>query len=139
MIDAGAITMAISTDMTADTDHRNRRETRQRAVEEFEQLVMPDLPQPMATIVADCARAGLRSGQGKGRAFLPQADKDAREIALKEAAEWLPEYRERAKAEGRPRSWARQQAAEFARQRMQQLGVANPPSIKTLLKRGFAL
>ncbi len=138
MIDAGSVTMVAGSDVTAGREHRNRRETRQRAVEEFEKL-MPHLPlpQPMAAIVANCARAGMYLRQGKGRAFLRQEDKVARETALKEASHRLPQYRAKAKAEGKPRSWPREQAARYARGRMRELGVASPPSIQTILKSGL--
>jgi hypothetical protein len=80
MIDAGSVIMAAGSNMTANSKHRNRRETRQRTVEEFEKL---DLPQPMKAIVLNCARAGMFLGQGKGRASLPQEEKDALETALR--------------------------------------------------------
>ena len=113
--------------LTTDTEHWDRRETRQRAVEWLEK-VGPDVALPLSTwtVILSCARAGIGRGQGKGRPRLPQTVKLAREIAWKEAPELLRQY------------GARAETAEAMRQRMRDLGDDNPPSVETILKRGLS-
>jgi hypothetical protein len=134
-----AVVFAGGSTMMVDSKRRNRIETRLRAVEQFVDQYLDILPKPMGAIVADCARAGIRPGQGQSGTFLSQTDKHARETALKEVPELLRQYRAQARAEGRPRSWARLEVAQAVHQRMHELGVKNPPSVESLLKSGFAL
>jgi hypothetical protein len=110
---------------------------RQRMVELFKKKYADKLPQPMGSIVADCAHAGIRPGQGKGPGFLSEEEQLARETASTEGYELLPQYRAKAKAEGRPKGWASEQVAAKVRERMCDLGVKNPPSVATIRKRGL--
>ncbi len=125
-------------DVKIDPERWSWIKLRQRMVELFKKKYADNLPQPMGAIVADCARAGIRPGQGKGPGFLSEKEQHARETAFKEGHELLPQYRARAKAEGRPKGWASEQVAAKVRQRMCDLGVENPPSVATIRKRGFA-
>jgi hypothetical protein len=138
MIDAGRIALAPRGGMTVAIQKRGRIETRQIAVAEFEQLIAATdrlLPQPMASIVAAAARAGLRHKQGRSGALLSPTRKAARETALREAPALLQQYRKQARDEGRERSWAREQTAKAVQRRMRELGDPNPPSIDSLMKR----
>jgi hypothetical protein len=137
VIGPGEVSLAIGIAMTVDTKHQGRVETRQRTVEEYIANWADLLPPPMGAILASCARAGVRPGQGKGRAFLPQANKLARETVLKEAPEIFQQHFAEAKASGAhrsPRKWARERTAEVLHQRMRELGVKTPPAIATILK-----
>jgi hypothetical protein len=138
IIDAGKIVLAPRGGMTVTIQHRGRIETRQIAVAEFDQLIASTenlLPQPMASIVADAARAGIRHHQGRSGAILSHVRRTARETALAEAPALLQKYRTQAYNEGRERSWARRATAEAVRRRMRELGDSNPPSIDSLMKR----
>jgi hypothetical protein len=125
--------------MAAGPKRRGRIETRQRAAEEFLKL-LPILPLPphVAATVADCVRAGIRPGQGRGRGSLSDKDELARAAAMAEAPAFHRRYLAEAKASGahrNPRSWAREKTAEDVRRRMIELGVRSPPAIATLVKR----
>ena len=140
MLDAGRISLAPTSGAIAGTQHRGRLETRQRAVAEFEHLIAANemlLPQPLAAIVADAARAGVRRGQGRSGAVLAPPRRSARETALAEAPRLRQLYRAQAYDEGRERSWAGRMTAEAVRRRMIELGDPNPPSVASLLKRGL--
>jgi hypothetical protein len=138
LIDARA-TLAGGSALAADTKQRGRIETRQRAVEEFEQLVAASatLPKPMATIVASCARDGIRRRQGRGGAYLSQAEKLTRETAMQEVPELLRNYRAEANATGKPRGWAREETAKAVHRRMKELGSDAPPAVATIRKWKF--
>ncbi|HEY3222799.1 MAG TPA: hypothetical protein VGJ76_03275 [Pseudolabrys sp.] len=137
IIDAGQVTFAGAGELTAGNKWRSLRETLEYVFGEYLKLA-DTLPKPIGGIIADCARRGLRKGQGKGRSFLSTEDKLARERAMKEAPALYAKYFAEAKATGahrHPRRWAREKAAEAVRQRMIELGVAKPPAVTTIMKK----
>jgi hypothetical protein len=116
---------------------RSLRETLQYVFEEFAKLA-PTLPKPLGGVILDCARRGLRKGQGKGRSFLSTEDKLARESALKEFPELRRRYFAEAKASGthlHPREWASVKAAEDVQRLMRESGMRSPWSISAIRKK----
>ncbi len=143
MIDAGRIELAGSGIVApVDTGQQGRIETRQRSVEEYiAELATGSLdsilPPPMGAIIADCARAGVRHGVGRGGIRLSQADKLIRETVMREAPALREKYRAEAKAARKTRGWARVQTAEALRQRMLELGATRLPAPETIMKWKF--
>jgi hypothetical protein len=137
IIDAGQINFVGAGDLTAGTKWRSLRETLQYVFEEFAKLA-PTLPKPLGGVILDCARRGLRKGQGKGRSFLSTEDKLARESALKEFPELRRRYFAEAKASGthlHPREWASVKAAEDVQRLMRESGMRSPWSISAIRKK----
>ena len=128
--------------LTADTLHRNRKETRQRALEEFAELhaisgdAAASMPAPLRAVILSCAYDGFRIGQGAGRPPLTAAAIQARDNAMRQMPALLARYRAEAEAEGRPRrsSWAKRKAAEALQQLMQDFGDEHPPAVDTIMK-----
>jgi hypothetical protein len=148
VVNAGEISFAGASAMRGDSKRRKRLQMRQLKVEEFERLVVGAetrgddavvVPLPLAKVVASCAAAGVRRDQGRSGKFKSQADEDACEAALREAAQLVRQYLDEARAMGRrnPRRWAREETAKAVQQKMRELGVANPPAVATIMKRKF--
>ena len=125
-----------------------RIKTRLRMVEEFAKLVVDaeargdttvNVPLGLAMVTTGCARNGVRPHQGRSGAVQSRKAESARETVIKEARELglLHRHRAEAKAMGRrnPLNWAHKETAEWARRRMQELGVANPPAATTIMKK----
>ena len=87
MIDSGQIILAGGTTITTDAKRQGRIETRQRAVEEFIARGVDLLPPPWGAIIASCALAGIRPGQGRSGTPKSQAENAAHETAVREARE----------------------------------------------------
>jgi hypothetical protein len=137
LIDIGQIQLSAAGGLIADARHRGRIETRQRAFEEFVERHVTSLPHPLGVIIADCARDGVRVGQGRGRGFRPAAEQAAMEIVRAEAPSIYARHLAIAKESGRHRNWrawARQKAAEDIRRRLFELRVMNPPSAASITK-----
>lgn len=137
VIDAGQVAFAGSSALTADTEHRRLRETLEYALGEYLKLA-DTLPKPIGWIIADCARRGLRLGQGRGRSFLSTEDRLARDSALKEFPELRRKYLAEAKASGahrHPREWASGKAAEEVQRLMRESGMRSPWSISAIRKK----
>jgi hypothetical protein len=137
VIDAGQVTVVGAGGMTAGTKWRSLRETLEYVFGEFAKLALT-LPKPLGGVILDCARRGLRKGQGKGRSFLSTEDKLARESALKEFPELRRRYLAEAKASGthlHPREWASIKAAEDVQRLMRESGMRSPWSISAIRKK----
>ena len=137
IVGAGEITCAAGSSARINSNRRGRIETRQCAVEEFLKIV-DTLPQPMGAIVAECARAGIRRGQGRSGAPKSLAEKTACETAMGEAPQFFRQYLAEAKASGthlHPHRWAKEKTAEAVRRRMIELGARKPPAVATIKKR----
>jgi hypothetical protein len=125
--------------LKADTEHRNKLKTRVLASEEFDlqKLVAAGiLSAPLAAVIADCIRDGVRRGAGRSGAYLPPVERRARDEAMKA----LPAlYRRRlAEAKGayrNPRQVAHKRAAEDVRQLMRKLGAKRLPAVTTIIKK----
>jgi len=137
LIDIGKVELTAGGGMAADARHRNRAQTRQAAVEEFVGRHADNLPYPVGILVAECARAGVRKGQGAGHPSRPISEQAAINIARVAAPKLYAQYLTAARASGRhrsPRAWARHQAAAAIRDQLVKARVKNPPSIATIMK-----